>query len=206
MFQEVVAATVAFVSTNIDDLFILIALFLQASNGIKPGNIVSGQYAGIVTLVAISLAGVFLGLIIPAAYIGLLGLFPVYMGARKLWEHYVQKSHDGENEAEHTARAKTTGGTVAQIVSVAAITVANGGDNIGIYVPFFRAKPPEAIVLTIVIFLALTAMWIFTAQYLSRRPALAGALHRIVPAVFPFLLVALGVYIMLDSGTFSLLF
>jgi cadmium resistance transport/sequestration family protein len=204
MLQEVLAAVIAFVSTNIDDLFILMALYLQTGNGIKPNHIVSGQYLGIATLIALSLAGVFLGLIVPTAYIGLLGLFPVYIGIQKLWQHYAQK-HDDE-ETDGIPKAKTAGGTVAQVFSVAAITIANGGDNVGIYVPFFSAQSFEGLALTVSIFLALTGVWLFAARYLTKHPALAGTLHRVVPAVFPFLLIGLGVYIMHDSGTFAFIF
>ena len=203
MLQDILAAVIAFVSTNIDDLFILMALFLQTDSGIRSGNIISGQYLGIITLIVLSLAGVFLGLIIPAAYIELLGLFPIYMGLRKLWEHYVQKND--ADEADDTATAKTSGGMFAQIISVTAITIANGGDNIGIYIPFLSAKSFQGMALTIAIFLALTAVWIFTARYLTKHPILAGTLQRIVPVIFPFLLIALGVYILFDSGTFGLL-
>jgi len=204
MFQEVLAAVIAFVSTNIDDLFILMALFLQTGNGVKPGNIVSGQYLGIVTLIVSSLAGVFLGLIIPTAYVGLLGLFPIYMGVQKLWQHYVQKRDDDETDG--ASKAKNAGSMFARIFSVAAITIANGGDNIGIYVPFFSAKSLEELALTVSVFLVLTGVWLFVARYLTRHPALARTLQRVVPTVFPFLLIGLGVYIMYDSGTFAMLF
>ncbi len=203
MLQEILAATIAFTSTNVDDLFILMALFLQTGSGIKSNNIVLGQYLGIVTLITLSLAGVFLGLIVPTAYIGLLGLFPIYMGIQKLWRHYVQKRDD--DDADGASKAKAAGSMLTQILSVAAITIANGGDNIGIYVPFFSAKSFEEMALTVSIFLALTGVWLFTARYLTKHPILAGTLQRVVPAVF-LLLIGLGVYIMYDSGTFALIF
>ncbi|HQQ83429.1 MAG TPA: cadmium resistance transporter, partial [Cyclobacteriaceae bacterium] len=79
-------AILAFASTNLDDLFILTLFFGDKSRTSR--DIVIGQLLGIGTLIALSLAGSMLGSIFDPRYIGLLGLFPLYLGVKgmvSLW-------------------------------------------------------------------------------------------------------------------------
>jgi cadmium resistance protein CadD (predicted permease) len=78
-------AVVVFVSTNVDDLVLVVALFAAASTGaLRRWHVVAGQYLGFVVLVIISLlAGQGLT-IVPTRWVGLLGLLPVLLGVRGL--------------------------------------------------------------------------------------------------------------------------
>lgn len=60
----------AFVTTNIDDIFILVMFFASSSLIYPVKHVVLGQYLGISLLVAISALGSFLPLIIPTHLIG----------------------------------------------------------------------------------------------------------------------------------------
>ena len=66
----------AFVSTNIDDIFLLILFF---SNYLKfpPYQVVIGQYIGIGLLVAISIIISLISLVIPSFIIGCMGIIPI---------------------------------------------------------------------------------------------------------------------------------
>src|SRR6266850_1464113 len=70
----------AFVSTNLDDVFIL-ALFF-GSRQFSDKAIILGQFAGIGALIAVSWIGSFIGLVVSPAYIGLLGCMPIYLGIK----------------------------------------------------------------------------------------------------------------------------
>jgi cadmium resistance protein CadD (predicted permease) len=63
----------AFVATNIDDLLILIAFFANSRYPLR--QIVLGQYAGMGALLAISIVGLLIALIVPNNLIGLIGIF-----------------------------------------------------------------------------------------------------------------------------------
>lgn len=65
-------AIVVFASTNIDDVFVLVASF--ADKNFSARDVVIGQYAGVSTLYAVSAIAALISLIIPSSYIGLLGL------------------------------------------------------------------------------------------------------------------------------------
>src|SRR6478736_7200248 len=117
-----ITSILAFVSTNIDDIFILILFF--GNKKFKEVEIVTGQFLGIIILIAISLVGSLIGLVFPQAYIGLLGLIPLYLGIKGILSG-IRKE---QQEDDHQIKANKS-----NVLSVAGTTFANGGDNIGIY-------------------------------------------------------------------------
>ena len=67
--------------------------------------------------------------VIPSRYVGLLGFIPLFLGIRT-WIGYRREGHseEGERETVHIGN-----------ISVAMLTVANGADNIGLYIPVFSS-------------------------------------------------------------------
>ncbi len=79
----------AFVSTNIDDLFILMVFF--ATPRFPSSQIVLGQYIGMGSLIGVSLAGSLITLVLPRNLIGLIGLFPIAIGIKELLHLHKKK-------------------------------------------------------------------------------------------------------------------
>jgi cadmium resistance protein CadD (predicted permease) len=117
-------STGVFASTNIDDLFVLVGFFSDQNASRR--RIIVGQILGIIAIVALSLAVAFAALAFSPAHVGLLGVAPIVIGMGKLL-------HLGRNDG----RSQTAAGGVLQ---VAAITIANGADNIGVYTRSSRAR------------------------------------------------------------------
>ena len=94
----------AFVSTNIDDLLILMAFF--ATPRFPPFQIVLGQYIGMGSLIAVSLLGLLIALVVPRNLIGLIGLFPIAIGIKELLELHKKSNdyHNKDNEEEQLAK------------------------------------------------------------------------------------------------------
>lgn len=86
-------AVVAFASTNIDDVFILVGFF--ADRNFRAHDVVLGQYMGISTLYLISALAALVSLVIPASYIGLLGLAPIAIGIKKAMSSEAQRGGQG---------------------------------------------------------------------------------------------------------------
>jgi cadmium resistance transport/sequestration family protein len=194
--ELILASVIAFASTNIDDIFIL-ALFF-GSKRFKDPEVVLGQYVGIVTLIVISLVGSLLGLVIALPYIGLLGLFPIYMGVKGLF-HLRSQQADGDNVPDADKQRNTS-----HILLVASVTVANGGDNIGIYVPLFATLSTVEKAIMVFIFLLMVALWCLAAKYITKHPTVARTIEKYGHVVMPFVLILLGCYILFKSGTFQL--
>ncbi|HKS29746.1 MAG TPA: cadmium resistance transporter [Pyrinomonadaceae bacterium] len=196
VLQTIAAAAVAFAATNIDDIFVLMLFFAEAGRGIRRWQVVLGQYAGFAALVAISLVGYFARYVAPEEWIGLLGILPIMIGLKKLWE--LRKGEEDE-EAQVERRASRA------VFTVAAVTFANGGDNLGIYTPLFASLSLPELLVTLAVFFLAVAVWCALGYYLSRHPAVYRVLDRYGHLIVPFVLIALGFYIMIESGTFRLL-
>lgn len=79
----VVIGIVAFAGTNIDDIFLLVTFY---SSNTPSRQVVVRQYLGIGLLVAISTIGVLLAFVLPQHIIGAMGLAPLAIGTRRLFE------------------------------------------------------------------------------------------------------------------------
>jgi cadmium resistance protein CadD (predicted permease) len=186
-----ITSILAFISTNIDDIFILTLFF--GSKKFSKTTIVSGQFLGIGVLVIISLIGAYIGNFIGPRYIGLLGLFPIYLAVRQLITLF-RSSHDDEN-----VDVKASG-----ILAIAGVTIANGGDNIGVYVPLLATMSLNDKLQLVIIFIIMTYTWCLLASYLAGHPLVAKQLDKYGHVIMPVVLFCLGIFILIESDSFSL--
>ena len=203
----IIAGITSFAATNIDDIVILMLFFSQVNATFRPRHIVIGQYLGFTALIVASLPGFLGGLIVPKAIIGLLGLVPIAIGIKQLVNR-----EDEENEVQTVSDefnssllSKLTNLFNPQIFNVAAVTIANGGDNIGIYLPLFASSDLPSLVVILVVFFLSIAVLCYVADRLTRQRAIANVLTRYTQAIVPFVLIGLGIFILIESGTYRLL-
>jgi cadmium resistance transport/sequestration family protein len=202
--KTVIAASTAFVATNIDDIVILMLFFSQTNSSFRRRHIVVGQYLGFIGLVIASLPGFFGGLILPKPWIGLLGILPIAIGIMNLIddkEDEVQTVSDSDS----TVAQNLIVAIAPQTYKVAAVTFANGGDNIGIYVPLFASSNSANLAVILLTFSVLIAVWCYIAYSLTRHRAIAQILTKYGKRIVPFVLIGLGIFILLESGTYQLL-
>lgn len=192
------AAVGVFAGTNIDDIVVLTVLFLASRTGGRPRawQIVTGQYAGITALVAASALAA-LGLtVIPDRWVGLLGLLPLGLGA------YGLARSAGLTRALRAGHrdARPEPVVASGAASVAAVTVANGADNISVYTPMFRNLGVAESLVTVAVFAVLVALWCLAGSRLGGHRRLIEPVKRygrwLVPGVF----VLIGTTIVLESG------
>ena len=174
IWSTALSAVAVFAGTNVDDLLVLTVLFLSGRRTGRPRRwqIVAGQYAGIAALVgasALVAAGL---LLVPDRWTGLLGLLPIALGVRALFRH-----------GEEAQRSPVTGAA-----GVAVLTIANGADNIAVYVPVLRVLGPAEAAVMLVVFAVLVAVWCAVAAWLGGHPRVVRLIdragHRLVPIVF----------------------
>ncbi len=84
-----------------------------------------------------------------------------------------------------------------------AITVANGSDNIGVYLPLFARASQAQTLVTLVIFALMLGLWCAIAWRLVQLPGPSGFLQRHGPRFMPALLFGLGLYLLVDARIFS---
>lgn len=206
--KAIITAISAFAATNIDDIIILMFFFSQVDANFCIRHVVIGQYLGFSALVILSLVGFLGGLMIPETWIGLLGFVPIGIGISQLF-------NPEEDEAEVQTVSKEVNqrspmSSLAnllnpQVYSVAAVTFANGGDNIGIYVPLFAQSKLLELLVILAIFFIMIAVWCSLAYFFTRHRLIALAFTRYGKQVVPFVLISLGVFIIIDSKSYELL-
>jgi len=203
-----IAGISAFAATNIDDIIILMFFFSQVNAKFRIRDIIIGQYLGFTTLILLSLPGFFGGMIIPKTWIGLLGFVPIAIGLQQLFnsdddESEIQTVSDQINQ--HAIRFPFSHILTPQTYSVAAITFANGGDNIGIYVPFFASLNLSSLLIVLTIFFILVGVWCAIAYGLSRHQLIGKLINTYGKKLVPYVLIGLGLFILWDSHSYELL-
>lgn len=189
----------AFCATNLDDILILLLFFTQVNASFQRRQIVAGQYLGFAALVLASLPGFVGGMLLPRPWIGLLGIIPILIGASRLLN---DDADDPEKLYFDQGQKPSLAGLLSpQTYGVAAITFANGGDNIGIYMPLFASSSWENLTIILSEFFVLVGVWCYAAYQLTKIKVLAENLTRYGNLLVPFVLIALGILILIDSHT-----
>ena len=196
----IVQGTVAFAATNVDDILLLALYFAQTNARFGKWNIVIGQYLGFVAILTVSLLGLVGALVLPKTVVALLGLIPIGIGVWKLLRPSPADAN-AENGGEVLQSSPTADVNLlaAPTVSVAAVTLANGADNVSIYVPLF-ANQPGSVLLIIIVFLALVGVWCYAGYRLANQPAIGRLLSRYGRRLMPYVLIALGASILVGIG------
>lgn len=180
----------AFAVTNVDAFVVLTLLFASSRvTGVpRPGQILAGQYLGFMVWVGVSVL-VAAGLsLVPDGWVGLLGIIPVALGLRGLL---------------HARRRDPTYVPATGTLSVAGLTIANGIDNITVYVLLFAGLKPSSEALAIATFVVLLVLWCAAAAMIGSRKTvtiLVGAAGSwLIPTVF----ITVGGWVLLQSGALA---
>jgi cadmium resistance protein CadD (predicted permease) len=206
----IAAAIMAFVSTNLDDLVVLMLFFSQVNSNFRPHHIFTGQYLGFSIILIASLPGFFSGLFLPAQWISVFGLIPIAIGIYALFNRESEDESVQAVSGEEWQRSRlrqllkripivslTIHLFPPQTYQVAAVTFANGGDNISIYVPLFARLDWVGLLVTLGVFFSLIALWCSAADQFTRHPLIAPAIARYGRAIVPFVLIGLGLSILI---------
>jgi cadmium resistance protein CadD (predicted permease) len=199
-------------ATTFDDNLYLTAFFGKVNRSFRPKHVIVGEFLGFTALVFASLPGFFGGLVLPEAWIGLLGLLPVAIGI----SHLMSRETEGEvvqdvslnlNPDKPQRQKKSLFATIRdrQTYRVSAVTIANGGNNIGIYVPLFASSNLPSLGVILLVCYFTVGLWCFMSYHMTRNPLMAPVLARYGRKIFPFVLIWLGLSILMKSGTFQLI-
>jgi cadmium resistance protein CadD (predicted permease) len=198
MLTTTLQAIGLFMATNIDDIIVL-SLFFARGAGQRgtTTRILVGQYLGFAGILgAAVLVTVGAGAFLPSGAIPYFGLIPLALGLWAAWNAW--RGDDDDDDDAKVAGKKIGAWTVA------GVTFANGGDNIGVYTPVFLSVDPLAVVAYCIVFLALVAVLVALAKFVATRPPIAEILERWEHILFPIVLIGLGIVILVTGGAFGL--
>jgi len=193
LLSTLVIAIAAFASTNIDDLFLLSSLFVDAE--FRTQSVVVGQFLGMSVLVLISILAALSTITIPRGWIGLLGFAPLFLGINRLWKllnRQPKKSQKTSNDRDFVGKERVRFAWArSEVLLATLLTVANGGDNLSVYIPLFSVQR-ESMPLYALVFGMMTALWCLFGYHLTTHRIWRDRLKRYGRFVIPFILIAIG--------------
>jgi cadmium resistance transport/sequestration family protein len=198
MIATIFTAIATFVATHIDHLFILVILFSRGKGKHQIKSVFLGQYLGSAALVVFSLLAAFGLSFIPQQWmIGLLGLIPIGLGLKVLLKG---EEKEGEDEVMESAHKFSS-----LVLSLMFLTIACGGDNIGIYVPLFSSITSAEIRVTIAVYFILVAVLCFISYRIARFKHIGETIEKYERIIVPVIFIGLGIMILVENGTFTFL-
>ena len=199
MIQNVVTSIILYPGTAVDLLIILMLFFAKRKSRKDIINIYLGQFLGSVSLIFLSLLFAFVLNYIPSKEIlGLLGLIPIFLGLKVL----LLGDSDGEAIAKDGLRKDNKN----LIFLVAMITFAScGADNIGVFVPYFTTLNLANLIVTLLTFLVMIYLLVFSAQKLAQVPSVGETLEKYSRWFIAVVYLGLGMYILIENNSFDML-
>jgi len=199
MIQNIVTSIILYSGTAVDLLIILMLFFAKRKSRKDIINIYLGQFLGSVSLILISLLFAFVLNYIPSKEIlGLLGLIPIFLGLKVL----LLGDSDGEAIAKDGLRKDNKN----LIFLVAMITFAScGADNIGVFVPYFTTLNLTNLIVTLLTFLVMIYLLVFSAQKLAQVPSVGEILEKYSRWFIASVYLGLGIYILIENNVFDML-
>lgn len=197
MGQTIISAIGVYISTSIDYLIILIILFAQLSQNKQKWHIYAGQYLGTGLLVGASLVAAYVVNFVPEAWmVGLLGLIPIYLGIR------FAIVGEGEEEEEEEIIERLEQSKANQLFwTVTLLTIASGGDNLGIYIPYFASLDWSKTLVALLVFVIGIIIFCEISRMLSSIPLIFETIEKYERIIVPLVFILLGLYIMYENGT-----
>ena len=201
-------AAAAFIGTNIDNGLVTMTMVAGAPLD-RARRIAVGQVMGFVLLVVVAAAAAAVLFEFSAEVVGLLGLVPLAIGVHGLVglrrKPGPQEGAPAPGTRRRRGRRAATDRAVGRSFTAAAlVTIAAGGDNLAAYIPLFRVGGATNLAAIFVVF-ALGEVLV-TAIILGggRHPRARSVMTRLGGVAVPVLLCGIGVLVMLEAGTFSL--
>ena len=199
MIQNIVTSIILYSGTAVDLLIILMLFFAKRKSRKDIINIYLGQFLGSVSLIFLSLLFAFVLNYIPSKEIlGLLGLIPIFLGLKVLLL--------GDSVGEAIAKDGLRKDNKNLIFLVAMITFAScGADNIGVFVPYFTTLNLANLIVTLLTFLVMIYLLVFSAQKLAQVPSVGETLEKYSRWFIAVVYLGLGMYILIENNSFDML-
>lgn len=199
MIQNIVTSIILYSGTAVDLLIILMLFFAKRKSRKDIINIYLGQFLGSVSLIFLSLLFAFVLNYIPSKEIlGLLGLIPIFLGLKVLLL--------GDSDGEAIAKDGLRNDNKNLIFLVAMITFAScGADNIGVFVPYFTTLNLANLIVTLLTFLVMIYLLVFSAQKLAQVPSVGETLEKYSRWFIAVVYLGLGMYILIENNSFDML-
>jgi len=188
----------SFVATNLDNLLLLVVLL--GANAKRRSAVLLGYICSAIAVIFASALGVALGSMIGAGLIGYLGIIPLLLGC-----HMLYKSWTG-GHAVHEEIELLSNGTEPRIwLSTFILLFSNSGDSVAVFLPLLAESGRSAILIIVCSYLAMALLWAGLSYTISGQRSLALRIEQRAEKIVPWIMIAVGIYILTDTATDTLL-
>lgn len=186
----VVGLTAAsFVSTSLDNFILLLGFY--ADERYARGRVLLGYTASTVGMVLLAHGAAAAAETAPSHLLGTLGLIPMGLGVWGLFRLVRPASLEAAGE-----EAPPRG-----FLAVLGVMLANSGDSLAVLVSVFADTAESLEIWVIATAVAMTLGYGIVARWFAGIPGVAARMRRYSRVVLPFLLIAIGAYILANSPT-----
>src|SRR5574344_686955 len=199
MALVIVASIIAYITTEMDDLLLLLVLFSRAKNKSEKTCIIIGKYLGLAIVVCCcSLFAVYISEV-PSKYIGLLGVVPMAIGIKTIFEK--KDDDDEEQSAKPLQKTNSFAEKALFIAETVVMTLASSGDNIAVYIPFFTSLHGFDFLCMGIVFAVMQALWCVLSLLVCNAKQVRQFNQQFYRIIIPILFISIGIYIMIKDGT-----
>lgn len=184
---------VAFVSTSIDNLFLLVTLSLHPKYG--AARVRAGYLLAVVVMLAISIVLAQSAQLIPTDYIPYMGLIPLGIGLYELYQLVTGGTNSGAGPTDDIAAGS------GSIWAIALIMLVHSWDSIGVLAPLLADTKTGLVTWMGFTVMIAAALLIGLAQWSVSYPRIRQFLAKAAPKILPFLLIGVGLYILTNTPT-----
>lgn len=193
-FLAIVPVTAAaYIATNLDNFVLLVSLLARFRS--RPLAVASGYLA------CMGLVGV-VGFLIgeaantaPVEYLGFLGLIPVSIGVIGIIRLFPGRQDRGTGDA----RSIDSGHTV--FVTTLLAQLGNAADSLVTFGILFADSAQAADYLILLTLIMMAGVFVLAAAYAVRHPNMGRIIERFADRITPFILLFVGIYVLMNTGT-----
>ena len=189
-------AVTSFLATNLDNLLLLV--FLLGSCAQRTAAVLMGYLTSVVLVICVAALGAALGLLIDPGLIGYLGLAPLAMGCFLLYQRR-QKSAPEEPSALPGLASEGR-----LWLASAVLMTSNSGDSLALVLPLLAESERGALLLIVCVYLFSGLLWCGLAVGIAARPGLAQRIQQRGLPLVPWIMIAVGIYVLMDTATDTL--
>ena len=191
-------AASSFIATNMDNLLLLV--LLQGANPRRRGVVLLGYLGAVGVLICVSALGVAVGEVLDAGLVGFLGLVPILLGCHMLYQAWKDRGHP--EEALDTIAGRPRRGLW---FGTLALMLGNSGDSLAVMLPLLAETDRGGQWTLVASYLVCAVLWAGVAWKIAGQHALARRIERRGEKIVPWIMIGVGIYILLDTATDTLL-
>ena len=186
MIETLIMTIAAFIAANIDDVIVFAVLLAQNNDRKRFRQMMAGRYIGTFLLLAISAITVLGISLLPDWVIGLMGFVPIALGIKSIFDYRKSEEQSKDSVQEHTDMTLT----------YTLLTIANGADNIGVYIPLFSNFSMADAVSSAIVSALMTALFCFAVRKIAELPYIQIQIRKYQAVIVPSVLIILGIVIL----------